>query len=127
VILAYMAHPIAGDVPGNCARARRWLAWLQRTYPDRAFIAPYIDWIEAGDDDSDPVQRELGLQRCCAVAAVCTEFWPVGGRLTEGMRREQRAWSDERESDRPRTDPFRIDHLDEVEPGQIETKTKPAA
>jgi hypothetical protein len=115
VILAYMAHPISGDVPANVMRAKRWLAWLSRRYPDRAFVAPYIDWIEAGDEDGDPDQRERGLQRCCSVAARCEEFWAVGGRLSAGMNREVEAW---RNTERLRRllDRYHCEHLSDLEP-----------
>jgi len=88
MIVCFMSHPVAGDVLGNLLLARRWLAWLQRHYPERAFIAPWIDWIETGDDDSDPAQRERGLRRDEAVAARCDEIWLVGARLSDGMKRE---------------------------------------
>lgn len=95
MIVAYLAHPVRGDVAGNLARAKRWLSYLQRAYPDRAFIAPWIAWLESGDDDSDPEVRARGLERCCAVAARAEEFWPVGcgelplGHITVGMFAER--------------------------------------
>lgn len=88
--IAYLAHPVSRDVPGNLAKAKVWLQWLQKRYPDRAFIAPWIDWIEyCGDDDNDPVQRELGMECDFIVVSRCHEFWPVGGRMSAGMQREK--------------------------------------
>ena len=91
MIVAYMAHPVGGDVPGNIAKAKRWLTFLQRTYPDRAFVAPWIDWIEfaEGLDDADPKAREIGMQRDLAVVRRCDEIWLVGGYLSPGMKREE--------------------------------------
>lgn len=95
-LVCYVAHPIGAPikegVAANLARAKRWLRFLQKTYPERAFIAPYLDWIEiCGDDDGKPEERERGLLRGCAVAAHCDEFWPVGcgvEGMTKGMTRE---------------------------------------
>lgn len=93
--VAYMAHPVGSSTPDgvalNVLRAKRWLRYLQATYPDVAFIAPYIDWIDlCGDDDGDPVKRELALVRDTAVVARCEQIWPVGAPdgLTPGMARE---------------------------------------
>jgi hypothetical protein len=90
VIVAYLAHPVRGAVAENLARAKRWLSYLQRTYPDRVFIAPWILSIELGEDDSDEVQRAQGIVRMAAVAARCHELWAVGcgsrdGKPTLGM------------------------------------------
>lgn len=93
--IAYMAHPVGATSPdgvkANLERARRWLRFLQKTYPERLFIAPWLQQIEVcGDDDFDPEQRKLGLARDCAFVPRCDEFWPVGGggRLTAGMTAE---------------------------------------
>lgn len=88
--LIYLAHPVSGDVPGNLARAKRWLAWANRTCgPDAYVIAPWIANIEAGEDDADPAARARGLRACCAVVEKCDELWLVGGRISDGMARER--------------------------------------
>lgn len=84
-----MAHPVSGDVQGNLARAKRWLAWLLREYPGAVVIAPWIHDIEALPlKDARPADRELGLMRCETIAARCDLVILVGGRISEGMRRE---------------------------------------
>lgn len=105
MIVAYLTHPVSGGavvatddvttvraaraaVAANVQRARRWLKYLQEKYPDRAFVAPWILWIELGDDDTDPQQRERGLQRCEETARRADEIWVVGGRRSGGMKRE---------------------------------------
>lgn len=89
--IAYLAHPVSGDVVGNIAKAKIWLKWLQQRYIDKAFIAPWIDWIElCGDDDDNSQQRELGMQRDFLVIGRCHELWMVGGRMSTGMLREKR-------------------------------------
>lgn len=84
----YMCHPVAGDVPGNIARALKWLAWLRKSFPATTFIAPWIADIMSGSDDSDPKQREAGLVDCEATAALCAGVVLVGGRISSGMLRE---------------------------------------
>lgn len=86
--VCYVAAPLSGDIPGNLRRAKDALARFQSAHRDRAFIAPWIAWVEMGDDDDNPVARELGMQRDLAVIAKCDELWVVGTRVTAGMRRE---------------------------------------
>ena len=87
--VTYLAHPVAGDVVANVARAKRWLAWASRI-EGIAPIAPWITPVElfAVDEDGDPAAREFWLARDCAVVAKCDELWLVGGRISDGMRRE---------------------------------------
>lgn len=86
----YMAHPVAGDVEGNLARAERWLGWLMQRNTDTAYIAPWISQVRVGDD-ADPAQRDRGLLDCEAAAARCDGIVLVGGRVSTGMRREAEA------------------------------------
>lgn len=87
----YLAHPVAGEVNANVARAGRWLRWLQRRYPQLAFIAPWIADLVSGADDADPAQRAQGLRHGCIVAARCDGIVLVGGRVTGGMLAERDA------------------------------------
>ena len=84
----YVAHPLSGDVDANLKRALRWLSWLRRSFPRVTFIAPWIASVMAGDDDSDPKQREAGLVDDCTVVALCTGMVLCGGRISSGMLRE---------------------------------------
>lgn len=85
--LIYMAHPVAGDVAANIASAKKWLRRLQDMYPAHDFIAPWITDVEIYDD-SKPIYREAGLQRCERVIARCDALVLVGDRISEGMKRE---------------------------------------
>lgn len=87
----YLAHPVTGDVPGNLAKAKRWLRWAQTAFATCAVIAPWIAWIDLGDDDGDPAVRERGLQRDEAVVSRCDAILLVGGRVSTGMAREAKA------------------------------------
>ena len=87
--VVYLAAPVRGNVAENVARAKRWLAWAWRIR-DIVPIAPWLTPVElfAADADDDAAARELGLTRDCAVVAKCDELWLVGGRISDGMRRE---------------------------------------
>lgn len=85
--LLFLSHPVAGDVPGNLRRALRWLAYLTATRTE-SIIAPWIAGLMAGEDDSDPKQRERGLQTCVETVRRCDGIILVGGRISSGMRRE---------------------------------------
>jgi hypothetical protein len=87
--VVYLAHPVSGDVPGNLARAKRWVRWIESTYPDVAVVAPWIVACEIWDD-ADPAQREAGMMRDLAVIGRCDELWLVGGRLSAGMEIEMK-------------------------------------
>jgi hypothetical protein len=89
VKLLYLAHPVSGDVRGNIDRALRWLAFLSRAMPENAVAAPWVSNLLAGDDDSDPRQRERGLRNCCAIVSRLDGVILVGGRVSAGMARER--------------------------------------
>lgn len=72
----------------NLDRAMRWLAWIRRSFPETTFIAPWIFIVLSGDDDGDPAVRERAMQDNCAVIERCDGIVLVGGRISEGMRRE---------------------------------------
>jgi hypothetical protein len=73
----------------NLRSAGQWLTWLRRSFPETTFIAPYLASIAAGDDDSDPAQREAGLVDCCAVIERCDGIVMAGGRIGTGGARER--------------------------------------
>lgn len=79
----------------NLDRAMRWLSWLRRSFTETTFIAPWIVDILSGADDSDPAQREAGMQDNFAVIERCDGIVLCGPRISEGMRREMN-WGVER-------------------------------
>jgi hypothetical protein len=91
--LLYLAHPVAGDIPANAARAKRWLRWLSsQRYPEDAVIAPWLLEVElAGYVEHD---REAALQRDQLVVSRCDAIVLCGGRLSIGMAREAAAAAD---------------------------------
>lgn len=84
--VVYMAHPVSGDIPGNLAKARRWVRFLERTY-DVAVVASWITECEIWDD-TNPAHRAAGLKRDLAVLRRCDELWLVGPQISKGMRFE---------------------------------------
>jgi hypothetical protein len=85
----YLAHPVSGDITGNIIRARRWLRFFARHAPSVVVICPWLPDLEVLPlRDDVPDQRERGLQRCEAAAALCDGVVLAGGRISEGMRRE---------------------------------------
>lgn len=87
----YLAHPVAGDVPGNLARAKRWLPWLFRRAPTLVIVAPWILELETLPlRDTNPDERRLGLERNLAALQRCEGAILVGGRISAGMLVEAR-------------------------------------
>lgn len=77
-------------VRGNIVNAKRWLAWLIRSFPTVTFIAPWIAALDGGgDDDLDPTMRARGLRDCCRTIRVCSGIVLVGGRVSGGMSEEK--------------------------------------
>ena len=87
----YVAHPVAGDVTANLARALRWLHWLSSQNPDDAVIAPWIANIMSGEDDNDPAARARGLAHDVTVVKRCDCLILCGGRVSQGMAIERDA------------------------------------
>lgn len=85
--VVYMCHPVAGDIKGNLARAKRWLRWLEENYPI-AIVASWITECEVWDDNN-PEQRAAGLERDKAVLERCDGIVLVGGRISNGMAIER--------------------------------------
>lgn len=86
--IAWMAHPLSGDIAGNLARAERWLKWLLATFPDVDFVADWILYCRVLDD-TNPVDRERGLQMDEEMISRCDDYVMVGGRVSSGMERER--------------------------------------
>lgn len=89
--VAYVAHPVSGDVTANLARALRWLHWLSSGAPTTAFIAPWIAGLMSGDDDSDPAVRARAIDHCATVVKRCDCIILCGGRVSAGMAIERDA------------------------------------
>ncbi len=87
--VAWMAHPLAGDIPGNIAKAKRWMRWLIRAF-HIDFAADWILWCEILDDN-DPAERARGIKFCQTMVSKVDAYWMVGGRISNGMATELEA------------------------------------
>jgi hypothetical protein len=81
----YMAHPVSGDVPGNVARALRWLRYLVDQHPYWAISAPWIPYVLGLTEETD---RARGLRDDVEMVKRCDGIILVGGRLSQGMALE---------------------------------------
>ncbi len=81
----YTAHPLGTGLErtANIARAKRWLAWLLKTYPDDAFVLPWVPYAEVLPDCSSSHTR--GLRDDLDVLARLDGICLVGGKLSPGM------------------------------------------
>lgn len=86
-LVAYVAHPVAGDVERHLAQARRWLRWLIDTHPSIAFAIPWLPYVEVSDD-TNPAHRIRGVEDDLAMLDRCDQLVLVGGRLSPGMELE---------------------------------------
>lgn len=87
--LYYLAHPVAGDVVGNRAKALAILRHLRTA--GIAVIAPWLAELEAMGVTTDRAEnggRESALRLCEAVAARCDGVIAVGRPWSRGMARE---------------------------------------
>lgn len=100
-------EPIAFLINANIQRAMERLSWLRRSFQETTFIAPWIVDILSGADDSDPAQREAGMQGNFAVIERCDGVVLCGPRISSGMQREmEHGW---READDRPCDVFPYD------------------
>ncbi len=89
--LVFLAHPVGAPTliehRANLARAKRWLAFLIRAFPQHAFTMPYLQYCEVLDD-SDADDRARGIAMDRVVLRRCDELWLIGGRISRGMNDE---------------------------------------
>lgn len=93
--MIYVAHPLAGDIPGNCDRAEAWLAALMRDNPDETFCLPWVSYVRAGRflfDGDNPDDNKEFRDRCLRddlrIAAECDGIVLCGPRVSPGMALE---------------------------------------
>lgn len=87
--IAYIAHPISGDVAGNLEKIRLIGREINLTEPDTVPFAPY--WFDCHClDDNKPAERERGIRNDKALleAGFVDEIRLYGDRISTGMRQE---------------------------------------
>lgn len=95
----YVAHPVSGNIDVNIANTVRWIHWLTHHDPSRVYIAPWVAEVLAFRDDPLVVQDNQAtkdfydrvLEDDKAVVRKLDGILLVGGRISEGMRRETEA------------------------------------
>ena len=83
--IVYICSPYAGDIESNTAAARRYCRFaVEAGYIP---IAPHLLFPQFLND-SDPIERELGLFVGNARLSKCAEMFVFGSRISEGMEAE---------------------------------------
>lgn len=85
--MAYICSPYSGDVAGNVENARRYsrFTFEQGYIP----IAPHLLFTQFLDD-SDPMEREMGMHFGNVLMSLCREVWVFGDTISPGMDAEIR-------------------------------------
>ena len=81
----YVASPYAGDVEQNTEFAEQ--ACRHVMSEGHAFFAPHLLYPSILDD-SQPHQRQAGLDRGLAMLSACDELWCYGDHISHGMMLE---------------------------------------
>lgn len=90
--LAYICHPISGDVERNLQSIRYIVRNINTQEPyTTPFVPYYADVVSM--NDSDPEQRRIGLNNCMEAIMRCPidQLRVYGERLSDGMRMEIQA------------------------------------
>jgi hypothetical protein len=87
--IAYICHPIAGDVHGNIEKILNIIKDINLTRDNVVPFAPYIPDILALDDNI-PEQRDRGIKNDIALlrCGFVDELWVYGPRISGGMQAE---------------------------------------
>ena len=83
--LIYVASPYAGDIEQNTAFARKACRHVMNE--GHAFFAPHLLYPQLLED-SNPQERQLGLDMGLAMLPRCDELWCYGDRISHGMHLE---------------------------------------
>lgn len=85
MIIAYIAHPIGGDVEGNLARIREIVKHINSTTNVVPLVPYYSD--VASCDDNDPLMRARCIRNDHAIIAsgIVNEMWLYGDKISKGM------------------------------------------
>ena len=84
-LIVYICSPYAGDIKANVENARRYC----RFAADSGYIpmAPHLLFPQFLDD-TNPKERELGLEFGKAIIEKCSEVWVFGKHISPGMEAE---------------------------------------
>ena len=86
--LVYICSPFRGDYEQNTEYARSYCEVILRYISDVIPLAPHL-YFPQFLDDTDPDERELGLEAGLALLDICDEIWVYGiENPSEGMKAE---------------------------------------
>lgn len=87
--IAYIVHPVSGDVAGNIEKI---LAIVKKINLERQDVVPFAPYITdlLSLDDNDPIQRERGINNDIAIlsSGMVNELWVYGSKISAGMKAE---------------------------------------
>ena len=83
--LIYVASPYAGDVERNIRFAKQACRHVMEQ--GHAFFAPHLLYPKLLDD-TNPLERQAGLDMGLAIIPRCDELWCYGSRVSLGMHFE---------------------------------------
>lgn len=83
--LIYVASPFAGDIEKNTGLAMRACRHVMEH--GHAFFAPHLLYPQLLSD-SNPQERQAGLDMGLAMLSRCDELWCYGSRISFGMHLE---------------------------------------
>lgn len=87
--IAYLVHPVSGDVAGNIEKI---LAIVKKINLERQDVVPFAPYITdlLSLDDNDPIQRERGINNDIAIlgSGMVNELWVYGHKISAGMEAE---------------------------------------
>jgi hypothetical protein len=87
--IAYIAHPISGDITGNIQKILNIVREINLTKPNVVPFVPYLADLLAMDDNR-PDERERGIDNDIAIlgSKMVNELWVYGHRISNGMEAE---------------------------------------
>lgn len=83
--IIYVASPYAGDIQKNTEFVKRACRHVMNE--GHAFFAPHLLYPNLLDD-SQPRERQLGIDMGLAMLEHCDELWCYGERISHGMMQE---------------------------------------
>lgn len=83
--IIYMASPYAGNVENNVEFAKRACRHVMEQ--GHAFFAPHLQYPKLLSD-TNPQERQAGLDMGLAMLSRCDELWCYGSRISFGMHLE---------------------------------------
>lgn len=82
--IAYIAHPVGGDVENNLTSIRKIVLKINLEEENTVPFVPYYSDV-VSMDDSNPEQRARGIKNNIHLLQFCDELRLYGDRISEGM------------------------------------------